>query len=141
MINDDFQALLRGYLVSRGMDPSDVVAADDYLLNAGGRVVQLRLGDGGTMRLSTMVFYNEGMADRVLAVPIAEFNAFHLFAGGYCLLVDEPSGSLYVEQELAVGRFDAGGLRRHLEDFSTRATSCARWYLEELTRHEEGTVT
>lgn len=142
----DFQALVRDYLTDRGKDPSDIVAADDYLLEAGGRILQLRLGDDGAMLLSTMIFYNDGKAEHLLAGPIAEFNAFHLFSGGYRLLVDEQRGSLYVEQELAIERFDAAGLRRHLEDFADRATSCARWYLAQVRERdsastpEQGTI-
>lgn len=128
----NFQNLVKDYLINCGKAPSDIVASDDYLLEAGGRIFQLRLGAGGMMLLSTIVFYNNGKVEDLLAEPIAEFNAFHLFSGGYRLLVEEESASLYVEQELAIERFDAPRLLRHLEDFADRAASCTRWYLDQL---------
>ncbi|MEM5584674.1 hypothetical protein WNZ15_19585 [Roseibium sp. AS2] len=128
---DEFRALVADYLVDQGKQPQEIEAGDDYLLNAQDRILQLRLGMGGAMLLSTMIFYNDGDTVQVLNGPIAEFNAYHLFAGGYCLHVDAASGSVYVEQELTTGRFDAGSLRQHLLDFADRATSCARWYLDQ----------
>jgi hypothetical protein len=83
-----------------------------------------------------MIFYNDGDAGGVLAEPIAEFNAFHLFAGGYCLLVDDQSLSIYVDQTLSVQRFDVAAFSAHLADFADRAVSCARWYGAEVAESE-----
>ncbi|MEI2384474.1 hypothetical protein [Breoghania sp. JC706] len=129
---DAFRSLVRDCLIARGKIPSQIEDADDYMLEARGRILQLRLGPEGTMLLSTMVFYNENDEAQVRETAIAEFNAYHLFAGGYCLHVDERSKSLYVEQELMIRRFDAEGLREHMDDFAVRATTCSRWYLQEL---------
>lgn len=129
---DRFRSLVRGYLESRGKPPSEIKEADDHLLEVHGRILQLRLGGGGRMLLSTMVFYNDGVREDVLEGPIAEFNAYYLLSGGYCLAVAEPSGSLYVEQALTVKLFDVERLARHLGDFADRAASCTRWYLNEL---------
>ncbi|PTW56637.1 hypothetical protein C8N35_111100 [Breoghania corrubedonensis] len=139
--HDAFRSLVTDYLVGRGKTPSQIEDADDYMLEARGRIVQLRLGREGTMLVSTMVFYNENDDTQVRDTAIAEFNAYHLFAGGYCLHVDERSQSLYVEQELTVSRFDADGLRDHMEDFAVRATNCARWYLKELAASDPGRTT
>lgn len=135
---DEFRSLVKSYLAGRGKTPSEITAGDDYLLDVDGRIVQLRLGRDGTMFLSTMVFYNDGNTAQVLNGPIAEFNAYHLFAGAYCLQVDERSGSLYVEQELTISRFGAQALRRHMEEFVVRAVNCSRWYLRELDEFKAG---
>lgn len=127
-----FIELMRSYLERAGKAPDQIQEADDYLLDVGGRIVQIRLVAEGTMLISTMVFFNEGREEQVLEERIAEFNAFQLLSGGYSLLVEEESLSLYVEQALSAGAFDAASLSTHLADFTDRAVSCSRWYLGEL---------
>ncbi len=129
---NDFRSLVHDYLLGRGKSPSEVIGADDYLLDFDNRIVQLRLGENGTMLASTVVLHNEGIGELVLPGAIAEFNAYHMLAGGYCLIVEARHKSLYVEQELTIGRFDAEGLRQHLLEFTDRAATCTRWYLDQL---------
>jgi len=129
-----FGKLMRTYLESVGKAPDRIQEADDYLLDVGGRIVQIRLVAEGTMLISTMVFSNESREENILEKQIAEFNASQLLSGGYALLVEEESGSLYVEQALSVTAFDAASLAAHLADFAARAIGCSRWYLGEVAR-------
>lgn len=101
----------------------------DRLAEIGGRMLQLRIDGRRRLRLSTPVLLNDG-ASAVPDVAIAEFNAFHLLAGGYRLLVEERTSSLYVEQALNIRREDADSLRRHAREFVERASACSRWLLD-----------
>lgn len=110
--------------------------AADLTLDVIGRPVQVRLDERGLLHVSTAVFLNDGDAAQVLCESIAEFNAVHLFAGGYCLLVQPESGSLYVDQIVSPQRFDRKSFQAFLIDFAHRATGCMRWYAEALTREK-----
>lgn len=129
-----YRSLLAGVLERRG-EAARPVEDTDRLLQVGGRIVQVRLDEAGRLHLSTMVFYNDGDPDPVLDAAIAEFNAFHLVAGGYCLMVDERSLSLWVDQAVSVHRFDPDAFLRHLADFADRAATCARWYGRLVAEH------
>jgi hypothetical protein len=106
----------------------------DIVLDIVGRPIQLRLDERGQLHVSTMVFFNDSDSAQILREAIAEFNAVHLFAGGYCLLVNPESGSLYVDQIVSLHRFDGKSLRAFLIDFAHRATGCMRWYGQQLAR-------
>lgn len=104
-----------------------------------GRMIQARLfPERDLAACSTLVRYNEGWDEPVLFRTVAEFNAYHLFHGGYCLVADEDSGSLYVNQNRRLSTLDAAKFSSWLEDFGHRAGACARWYAAARTGNATG---
>jgi hypothetical protein len=89
------------------------------------------LPDEGQIVISTIVFFGRGDGEDLIHELIAEFNAYHFLRGGYCLLVDDETQSLYVAQRRPLDSLTGDALAAAVADFAARAQSCTRWYLKE----------
>lgn len=126
----EFRLLFADLLESRS-DDADMDFPTDLLVDVDGRPVQARLDEAGALHLSTAIFFPDDDTALIDRQAIAEFNAYHLFRGGYCLLVDQRSGALYVDQAMSVQSLGRDTRDACLADFAERSGSCARWYATE----------
>ena len=129
---EEFRSAVNGYLKDNGIlvDKNDI--GDDIIVEAYGKVVQLRLLENGKLMISTIVYFNMSDDEYVDNRNIAEFNAYHLFRGGYRLMVEPTTSSVYVEEGATIRGQNAESLSARLADFVSRSISCTRWYIEKL---------
>jgi hypothetical protein len=126
-------------LIAAMLDPAAPqkprVSADQCLLDVSDRSFHLGLNpERGEITFSTLVFYTDRDPDQIHADLIADFNAFHLFSGGYRLSVDPDTLCLYVSVTRSLDEFEKSGLEPFFADFIDRCMSCTRWYMDECSR-------
>ena len=127
-----FRSTVSGYLKENGVVVNTSDIGEDIIIEAQGKVVQLRLIDDGKMLISTIVYFNMMGEEYVDYRMVSEFNAYHLFRGGYRLMVEPSTLSIYVEENVSVQEYDAERLSTKLYDFVKRSISCTKWYIESL---------
>lgn len=126
-------------LVESTLDPSapetPEVTLDQCLLDVEGRSFHLGLSpERSEITFSTLVFYTDREPDQIYADLIADFNAYHLFRGGYRLSVDPDTLCLYVSVTRSLDGLESGGLSPFFADFIDRCVTCTRWYMDESAR-------
>lgn len=131
-----FRTAVGGYLEDNGIIVSTSDIGDDIIIEAQGKIVQLRLIDDGNVLISTIVYFNMMGEEYVDNSAISEFNSHFLFQGGYRLMIEPTTLSLYVEECLNVRRYDAASLSNELYDFVKRSVSCTKWYIKTLKADE-----
>ncbi len=136
---EKFRSAVCGYLENNGIivDRSDI--SDDVVIQAQGKIVQLRLVEDATMLVSTIVYFNMMGEEDVDNTLISEFNACQLFKGGYRLMIEPQSKSIYIEQGLNSGKYDAENLSSKLYDFVKRSIVCTRSYIEKTKENNDNT--
>ena len=67
--------------------------------------------------LSTPVFFTDEAAAKACVDLVADFNAYHLFHGGYRLRIDPGTHYVYASQTKSLARAQASGLAVILDDF------------------------
>jgi hypothetical protein len=128
--HDRFRALIKSFLGPDGFLPAGV--DDEFVIDADGPV-QLKLSpEREEIAISTRVISAIGQPELIRSGDIAQFNAFHLFNGGYRLWVHTDAECIVVSQSKALARLEATGLSAFLEDFIPRCASCSRWYANQL---------
>lgn len=127
-----FRSTVGGYLKENGIIVNTSDIGDDIIIEAHGKIVQLRLVEKRKILLSTIVYFNMMGEEYVESNIISEFNARHLFRGGYRLMVEPTTFSIYVEESLNIYNFDCEKLSIKLYDFVKRSISCTKWYIENL---------
>jgi hypothetical protein len=124
--HDRFTHLIQDLFKESEESPS--VSGDGYLLQFDGRMVHLGLdADRSEVTISTQVYFVDEDADELTVDLITEFNAHHLFNGGYRMGRDPESYNLYVSQCNSVAHLERAGLHVYLDDFISRCVACTRW--------------
>ena len=85
---------------------------------------------------STLIYCAEGEPELLDDEIVADFNAYHLFHGGFRLSIDRDFECLYIVQTNSLARMEAVGLDAFFEDFITRCANCTRWYMAEIDLEE-----
>jgi len=125
-----FRKLVDDFLVRSLGD--EIPSGNQLMLELDGRRVHLGfLPEREEIVVSTMVYFAVDEPENIRPEAIAQFNAYHLFHGGYRLAVDQSSQCLYVSQNKPLARAEAAGLDALLGDFIGRCASCTRWYFSE----------
>lgn len=125
-----FRKLVSDFLVKSVGD--EIPPGNQLMLEIDGRRVHLGfLPEREEIAFSTMVYFAVDEPENVRPESIAQFNAYHLFHGGYRLAFDQPSQCLYVSQSKPLANAEAAGLTAVLEDFIGRCANCTRWYFSE----------
>ena len=91
----------------------------------------------GEFICSAMAHFHFANAEPVDHDIVARFNAYHLFRGGYCMLVHPPSGSLYVNQSRSAASLNEASFLGWLADFANRSQNCIRWIAAEKGKARE----
>lgn len=125
-----FALLIEDFLDLSDAEPPPV-SGDEHLLDFGARTFHLALAPGSAeVRIATAVYFG-GAPGEIGPDLIADFNAYHLFHGGYRLAADPATASLYVSVRKSLARLEASGLDAFFEDFIARCISCTRWCVDE----------
>lgn len=127
---EKFRTAVCGYLESNGIVVNRGDIGDDIIIEAQGKIVQLRLVEGSTLLISTVIYFNMIGEEDVDAKLISEFNAYNMLDGGYRIMVEPETLSLYVEEGVCVDNYDADALSTKLYDFVKRSVACTRWYMK-----------
>ena len=127
-LQEEFRGLVNGYLSSLGREHESLEQPGCFI-EAEGVLVQLLLEPGrAEVTFSATIF--DGVEDPRYLVQeiISDFNAVNLFRGGYCLLVEEVSSGLRVNQRRSLASLSPRTLGEVLDDFAGSTTHWRRWY-------------
>lgn len=134
MSEERFAILIRDFAEHLKIEPP-IVSEGELLLKYWGRTFQVSMAlERAEITFSTVVFPGDYGAVFIFNELIADFNARHIFRGGYQLSVDPITFSLYLSVTKTLGRIEASGLSPFLDDFIRRCASYTRWYAGEIYR-------
>lgn len=132
-----FVKLITGFIGSEPYDYGHLID-NEFMLNADGPVLLKLDPERAEITFSTLIFCAGGEPELIDPEAIAEFNAYHVFHGGYRLSVDVETECLYIAQTKALTRLESAGLGEFFEDFVAHCCSCTNWYMAEILEVDGG---
>lgn len=127
---EDFRRLVEGYLSSRGGAHAPVTQAGCFIETAGVRLQLLLEPARRQLAIAATIFDGVGDPRYLVHEIISDFNAVNMFHGGYCLLVEDTFGGLYVNRYLSLDSLDPPALSDALDELARRTMEWRRWYRE-----------
>lgn len=125
-----FRVTIDGYLAIHAPDCPPVDAIGCFV-PVEDRLVQLLLDvEREEFIFSMSVFITNGVEDYIVPEIVADFNAVHLFDGGYHLAVEEETKGLYVSMRRKLGTLTPSEIDGLLRAFVRRSRKWTLWYLE-----------
>ena len=114
----------------------NVISNESHWVVEADGLVHLYLRPTGEAIIETEIYSVIYSSDEILWDAISDFNAFYMRDGGYRLFVRDER-IICVESRVDGEHLLEIGLRKFLQDFVERCSTCACWYVDQLLSTSE----
>lgn len=109
--------------------PPPTVEGDSYMFQVGDRWIELKRNSRGDIVTFAAVIYIAPPETAVRPDLVASFNVYHLFNGGFTLVLEEETGVLRLCRPHRLSALEARNIRKDLIAFAETAAMAGTWYI------------